>query len=80
MQAIYLSEAYKTEEYAMGSLIARGSGESYSIDNHQQGMCSAWEAVTCAVRFWDFADVLYPPTEVGAIFIASRCLEIHSKE
>eukprot|EP00658_Telonema_sp_P-2_P027149 TRINITY_DN2102_c0_g1_i4.p1 TRINITY_DN2102_c0_g1~~TRINITY_DN2102_c0_g1_i4.p1 ORF type:complete len:328 (+),score=87.06 TRINITY_DN2102_c0_g1_i4:237-1220(+) len=60
--AIYLSEAYKDTEYTTGALIARGSGESYSTDNHLQ------------VRFWDFADVLYPPTEVGAIFIATRVI------
>lgn len=24
------------------------------------------------VRFWDYADALYPPTEVGAIFVATR--------
>jgi len=60
--AVYLGEAYKVEEHTVGALVARASGETYSRDQHEQ------------VRFWDAADALHPPTEVGAIFLATRVI------
>lgn len=60
--AIYVGGAYMVEEHAVGTVVSHVKGESYTKDQHKQ------------VRYYDYADAVFPPTETGAIFIATRIL------